>query len=76
MARYTDETAFWKTPRPGYMREIEPLAAPSAWPSVELVFVDEKEQQLNRQLFIEGRNRKKPAKSPAANGEQEERKAG
>lgn len=73
MARYEDESARWATPRPAYMREIEPLAHPSVWPSQGVGYVDRAEQAFNRQLFQQGRNRKQPA---AVVQSENERKAG
>jgi hypothetical protein len=56
--KYDEEQLHWKVPRPPYVREIEPLAHPAAWPSQDpAAHVDPKEQELNRQIFIEGRKR-------------------
>jgi hypothetical protein len=69
MARYGDENARWVTPRPGYMREIEPQAHPCVWPSEGVGYIDKAEQAFNRQLFSQGRNRKQPARAAAAGTE-------
>jgi len=86
MARVYDdeESARWIAPRPRYMREIEP--GNSAWPSVDPAYlVDPKEQLYNRQLFVEGRNRKsaassadgkKPVGEKREEEQQQQRKAG
>ena len=56
----------WKTPRPAYMREIEPLAHDDAWPSpLPRAGTEEPlltpEQESNRELFSQGRPRKQAA---------------
>lgn len=76
MARYGDEVTKWEVARPPYMREAEPLAHPSVWPSQGVGFVDRAEQAYNRQLFREGRNRKQPAQAPVMGAAENERKAG
>ena len=71
-----EERARWQTPRPGFVRESEPLAHDGAWPSVDPIHtVDPAEQKLNRDLFRQGLSRKKAVANgqlPAAG----EKKAG
>lgn len=80
--RYSDALSFrWATPRPEYMRELEPLAHAHAWPSTPtpagtpdpMLTAD---QRLNRQLLIDGRTRKDAAGAPYARQPEEERKTG
>jgi hypothetical protein len=77
---HEDQLSFtWKTARPAYMREIEPLAHQDAWksPVPNLAATADplltQEQLENRKLFIEGRNRKGPS---AVGSEATERKMG
>ena len=59
-----EEVARWTVPRPGYMREAEPLAHTGAWPSVDpAAYVNKEEQQANRRIFLEG---KRQGKGPAS----------
>lgn len=67
----------WVTPRPAYMREIEPLAHPDAWSSLpsgtgtwEPLLTPE--QLRNRQLFRDGRKEVASSESRGMN----ERKTG
>jgi hypothetical protein len=69
-----DQLSFaWRTPRPSYMREIEPLAHEGAWPTPDVwppaVTEDPlltPEQIANRKLFIEDQERKGPQPSAAS----------
>jgi len=69
-----DQLSFaWKTHRPSYMHEIEPLAHDGSWPSPDpwpVVGVADPvltpEQIANRKLLIDGRTRKGPRTEPSA----------
>jgi hypothetical protein len=43
----------WYTPRPAYMREIEPLAVPGAWDSKRTASADYVAAKENRRLLEE-----------------------
>jgi len=58
------------------MREAEPLAHPSVWPSYGVGFTDRADQAYNRMLFSQGRNRKQPAPAVVIGAAENERKAG
>jgi hypothetical protein len=71
-----DQLSFaWQTPRPLYMREIEPLAHDGAWPSPLTIDAPSltSEQTENREIFMAALNRKRPA---ATGSQKEERKTG
>jgi hypothetical protein len=52
-----EHEARWLVPRPDYMREIEPLAHPGAWPSQDpvIIRVDKEEQERNWRIFVHGK---------------------
>lgn len=53
-----DRDVRWRTPRPEYMREIEPLALPEVWISKKPVTADSdsySEARINRELFEKGK---------------------
>jgi hypothetical protein len=80
---HEDQLSFaWQTPRPLYMREIEPLAHDDAWPSPIAHAGVEKplltpEQLENRAILMAGQKRKQPNSEPSAISSQPaERKMG
>ena len=68
-SRFVEQLASWKTPRPSYMREIEPLAHEDAWHSPGPMCTGTPDQVLNRNLFHAGRNRKESASAPLPSAE-------
>lgn len=78
-----DQLSFaWQTPRPLYMREIEPLAHDDAWPTpIPAAAVNQPlltpEQLENRAILMAGQKRKRPSSEPSAvSSEPAERKMG
>jgi hypothetical protein len=75
-----DQLSFaWKTSRPFYMREIEPLAHQGAWPSPPVPAANKDndllltpEQQENRAILMAAKRRAASCQLPAAS----ERKTG
>jgi hypothetical protein len=57
-----DQLSFrWETPRPSYMREIEPLAHREAWRDPGPMATDTPEQRENREILEAAMKRKKPS---------------
>ena len=64
-----EEPWLWKTPRPLYMRELEPLAHDGAWPSPTPICNGTPEQIENRTLFRAGLSRKRSVSSHSTDAE-------